>query len=97
MKKEYYKFNPDDAKRFAREHAHKIKKSGDEMQFDLCPYCHGGNNEKDKEKTYIFYYDSGTANKIIVDIDPYGNTEPKKDYKAKKLNELESINVEIIV
>lgn len=65
-----------------------FKKDGTITSFNGFIY---GNNEKEKEKTYIFYYDSGTANKIIVDIDPYGNTEPKKDYKAKKLNELLNI------
>ena len=72
MKKEYYKFNPDDAKRFAREHAHKIKKSGDEMQFDLCPYCHGGDNGKDKY-TFSINMTTGQYNCLRASCAKHGN------------------------
>jgi KaiC/GvpD/RAD55 family RecA-like ATPase len=72
LKKEYYKFNPDDAKRFAREHAHKIKKSGDEMQFDLCPYCHGGDNGKDKY-TFSINMTTGQYNCLRASCAKHGN------------------------
>lgn len=34
-----YRFNPDDAKRFALEHGYRVKERGSELQFDRCPYC----------------------------------------------------------
>lgn len=40
-----YKFDPDDAKRFAREQGIKTGTKGDELIFRTCPYCH---STKDK-------------------------------------------------
>ena len=42
-----YEFSEDDAFRFVREIGGSGKRSGDELQFKLCPYCLGG-NKKDK-------------------------------------------------
>lgn len=41
----FYRFNPEDARRFAVEHGSKVSLHGDELQFRECPYCHktGGN------------------------------------------------------
>lgn len=40
-----YKFDPEDASRFAKEFANgKIRKNGKELEFEVCPYCHGGQN-----------------------------------------------------
>ncbi len=36
-----YEFKPEDAERFAREYG-PVKRRGNEMIFDRCPYCHGG-------------------------------------------------------
>lgn len=41
---EIYTFNPDDAKRFAIEQHARTKLNGNELLFQLCPYCHGGEN-----------------------------------------------------
>lgn len=37
-----YEFKTEDAERFAREFGHKVKHYGNEITFDLCPYCEGG-------------------------------------------------------
>ena len=42
-----YQFKPEDAYDFARTQGIKTKNHGDELQFQLCPYCHGG-ERKDK-------------------------------------------------
>ena len=39
-----YEFNKDDAYRFAREIGTKAKVNGNELVFDVCPYCKGGKN-----------------------------------------------------
>ena len=36
-----YKFDPEDARRFAAEQHMKARRKGDELQFLECPYCHG--------------------------------------------------------
>lgn len=46
-----YKFNPDDAERFALWRDIQTRKSGGELIFQKCPYC--GNYSKDKEKFAI--------------------------------------------
>lgn len=52
-----YEFNPDDAFRFAREHAQRTKIRGNELQLMDCPYCHGA-KRGDK---YSFSIDVGTG------------------------------------
>ena len=37
-----YEFKTEDAERFVREYGQKVRYHGDEIMFDLCPYCHGG-------------------------------------------------------
>lgn len=37
-----YDFKEEDAERFAREFSRRVRHSGNEIIFDLCPYCHGG-------------------------------------------------------
>ena len=37
----YYDFKTEDAERFAREHG-PVKAKGNELVFDRCPYCRGG-------------------------------------------------------
>ena len=37
-----YEFKTEDAERFAREFGKRLKFYGDEITFDLCPYCRGG-------------------------------------------------------
>lgn len=36
-----YKFDPEDARRFAAEQHMRARRKGDELQFLECPYCHG--------------------------------------------------------
>lgn len=43
-----YEFQEDDAFRFSKEIGAISKRKGDELQFQLCPYCLGGNGRKDK-------------------------------------------------
>ena len=45
MTNDIYTFHPDDAKRFAVECHAKTKQNGDELTFQSCPYCHGGENK----------------------------------------------------
>lgn len=44
-----YQFNPEDAKRFAREQGIRVSERGDELQFQVCPYC-----KRQTTKTYKF-------------------------------------------
>ena len=47
-----YKFDPEDAKRFASENGFRTKRKGDELIFTQCPYC-GSTSKNDKEKFSI--------------------------------------------
>lgn len=38
-----YDFKTEDAERFVREYGRKVRYYGNEIIFDLCPYCNGGN------------------------------------------------------
>ena len=42
-----YKFNPDDARRFAHEQGILSKTVGDELRLRVCPYCRGETNDRD--------------------------------------------------
>ena len=42
-----YKFDPDDARRFGREHGMQFRQRGDELQFVKCPYCGWTSRDKD--------------------------------------------------
>ena len=46
MSKSIYEFQPDDAKRFAREQGIPTKEHGDELQFKRCPYCRNTTDDK---------------------------------------------------
>lgn len=43
-----YEFNPKDAYDFANFTRNATKQKGDELHFNLCPYCRGGSERKDK-------------------------------------------------
>ena len=43
MRTHIYEFNPDDAMRFAYEQGINAKRKGNELMFNVCPYCHGQN------------------------------------------------------
>ena len=44
MKYKPYEFNPDHAYDFARHVGIEAKPKGDNLHFQICPYCHGGKN-----------------------------------------------------
>ena len=46
MTHNYYEFNPDDARAFAKSQGIQVKERGDELHFKKCPYC--GNTTNDK-------------------------------------------------
>lgn len=41
-----YDFRREDAERFAREQGARVRTRGDELEFQRCPYCNGGNKDK---------------------------------------------------
>ena len=43
-----YEFREEDGYRFASHQRAVSKRKGDELQFEFCPYCHGGSRRKDK-------------------------------------------------
>lgn len=43
-----YEFNQKDAYDFARFIGYNARQKGDELNFNICPYCHGGSSGKDK-------------------------------------------------
>ena len=43
-----YQFNPEDARRFAREQGIRVREKGDELQFTVCPYCRQTTTKKNK-------------------------------------------------
>ena len=43
-----YKFQPEDAERFARDRGIRTRKRGNEMQLAACPYCGSGKSRKDQ-------------------------------------------------
>ena len=55
-----YQFNEEDVYRFAREKFIPIRNKGQEIQFEICPFCHGGKN-RDKW-TFAFNRHSGACN-----------------------------------
>lgn len=60
MRAHIYEFNPDDAMRFAYEQGINAKRQGNELMFNICPYCHG-NFSKDK-KTFAINLKTGAFN-----------------------------------
>lgn len=52
-----YEFKTEDAERFARESGQKITRYGNELIFELCPYCHGGS--KPDRKTFAINSKTG--------------------------------------
>lgn len=54
-----YEFKPEDAERFARDYG-PAKSRGQELVFNLCPYCHGG--ESKNHGTFAINKNDGTFN-----------------------------------
>lgn len=72
----YYKFKPEDAFDFARYVGEPVRQHGDELKFTrYCPYCHGGNKDKD------------TCNIQCDDIDSYEYAVECPDYVKENEDE----------
>ena len=55
----YYQFSADDAYRFADHQGIKAHRKGDELHFEYCPNCHGGNGAKRDKYTFSINLNSG--------------------------------------
>ena len=56
-----YEFKEEDARGLARQIGAQTRRTGDELQFKLCPFCKGGTNGKDKY-TFAINLKSGQCN-----------------------------------
>lgn len=65
-----YKFDKDDAIRFAREHGIRTKIVGRELRFNKCPYCQNKTNDKD---TFAINLDTGMFNCKRSSCSAHGN------------------------
>ena len=71
MRESIYKFDPDDAHRFAAERGDGTWVKGDELHFKICPYCHG-NAGKDK-KTFAINLRTGQFKCMRASCGAHGN------------------------
>lgn len=67
-----YEFQEEDAFRFSSEIGATSKRKGDELQFQLCPYCLGGNGRKDKG-TFSINLKSGQFKCLRAGCNAHGN------------------------
>lgn len=65
-----YVFKPEDAERFAREIGAKVRRRGNELGFEKCPYC--GSNTHDKD-TFSIDLTTGQFNCKRASCDVHGN------------------------
>ena len=65
-----YKFNKDDAFRFAREQGIRTKTVGSELRFYKCPYCKNATNDKD---TFAINLDTGMFKCMRASCSAHGN------------------------
>lgn len=65
-----YKFDLDDAKRFALEQHIRVSIRGDEMQFERCPYCR---NQTDKKNKFSININTGAFNCLRASCGAKGN------------------------
>ena len=73
MIKLFYEFNVDDAFRFASTQGIKAKEKGNEIMFDLCPYCKGGSSAKKDKGTFSINKNSGAFNCLRASCGVTGN------------------------
>lgn len=73
MIKLFYEFNVDDAFRFASTQGIKAKEKGNEIMFDLCPYCKGGSSAKKDKGTFSINKNSGAFNCLRASCGVAGN------------------------
>lgn len=67
-----YEFQEEDAFRFSKEIGATSKRKGDELQFQLCPYCLGGNGRKDKG-TFSINLKNGQFKCLRAGCNAHGN------------------------
>ena len=81
-----YRFQPEDAFRFARERGIKARQIGDNLHFEKCPYC-GGGGSNDK-KTFAIDLRTGVFNCLRGSCLARGNmvTLSREDRKSTRLN-----------
>lgn len=60
MTNNIYQFNREDVFRFAQACGIKTRQKGDELEFAVCPYCHGGRNHD--KKTFSINLENGSFN-----------------------------------
>ena len=65
-----YKFNRDDARRFASEQGIRTKVVGNELRFNQCPYCKGTTKDKD---TFAINLDTGMFKCMRSSCGAHGN------------------------
>ena len=65
-----YKFNKEDARRFAREQGIRTKIVGNELRFDKCPYCKSVTRDKD---TFAINLDTGMFKCMRSSCGAHGN------------------------
>lgn len=70
--KSIYEFSRDDAYRFARDRFIDVKERGNELQFKLCPYCHGGDGGKDRG-TFSIDLNTGKFKCLRASCNAHGN------------------------
>lgn len=73
MIKLFYEFNVDDAFRFASTQGIKAKEKGNEIMFDLCPYCKGGSSARKDKGTFSINKNSGAFNCLRASCGVTGN------------------------
>lgn len=73
MIKLFYEFNVDDAFRFASTQGIKAKEKGNEIMFDLCPYCKGGSSARKDKGTFSVNKNSGAFNCLRASCGVTGN------------------------
>ena len=71
MAKQIYEFKPEDAANFAdSQHIH-VRTRGDELQFQHCPYCHGG--DRGDKYTFAINLKTGRNNCKRASCGAHGN------------------------
>ena len=68
--KQIYQFNVDDALRFADEQGIRVKRKGNELSFERCPYCR---NQTDKKNKFSMSATTGAFNCLRASCGAKGN------------------------
>lgn len=84
-----YEFDPYDVERFASYTGSRTKKVGNQLQFEICPFCHG-ESRSSKRDTYTFAInlDNGLYNCLRASCNSHGNMiDLAKQFTDFKLND----------